>query len=165
MARRESRIRLLQNQAFFGGISDEVIGLILECSESIERSAGEYYFREDDEATSMYILEKGKVGVFKEAPGEPMQLRSLTHGDCFGEMALMDFMARSASVLALEDSRAMEIRCATLHKIFTFDIEQFALIQMNMGREVSRRLREADKAIVEQSTGNENQGAPGAGNN
>lgn len=165
MAQRESRISLLQNQPFFGGISDEVIGMILGCSESIERPAGENYFREGDEASSMYILEKGKVGVFKETPGEPIQLRTLNHGDCFGEMALMDFMPRSASVLALEDSRAMEIRSATLHRIFILDIEQFALIQMNMGREVSRRLREADRTILDQSIGKANRDVPGTGAN
>ena len=34
-----------------------------------------------------------------------------------------------------------------LHQVYEQDLKQFALIQMNMGREVTRRLREADNRL------------------
>jgi CRP/FNR family transcriptional regulator, cyclic AMP receptor protein len=34
-----------------------------------------------------------------------------------------------------------------LYQVYEHDLRQFALIQMNMGREVSRRLREADNQL------------------
>jgi CRP/FNR family transcriptional regulator, cyclic AMP receptor protein len=36
---------------------------------------------------------------------------------------------------------------ANLHRVYEQDLKPFALIQMNMGREVCRRLREADNRL------------------
>ena len=36
---------------------------------------------------------------------------------------------------------------ANLYQVYEQDLKQFALIQMNMGREVTRRLREADNQL------------------
>ncbi len=62
-------------------------------------------------------------------------------------MAVMDHCARSASVRAVEDCAAICISAANLYQVYARDLKQFALIQMNMGREVSRRLREADNRL------------------
>ena len=59
----------------------------------------------------------------------------------------MDLSPRSASVRAVEDCTAIRISAANLYKLYEQDPKQFALIQMNMGREVSRRLREADDRL------------------
>ena len=75
------------------------------------------------------------------------QLRNLNQGDCFGEMSLIDFSPRSASVRAVEDCTALQISAACISQIYEKDLEQFAMIEMNMGREVSRRLRESDAAL------------------
>jgi CRP-like cAMP-binding protein len=109
--------------------------------------AGEYFFREHDAADSMFVLEAGQVAVLKTWQSEESLLRTLRTGDCFGEMALMDLQPRSASVRALEDCAAVQVSAASLYRVYEHDLEQFALIQMNMGREISRRLREADERL------------------
>jgi CRP/FNR family transcriptional regulator, cyclic AMP receptor protein len=144
-----SRIKLLQGQSFFGGITDEIVTLILELSPETNVPRGHYFFREGDSAGSMYVLESGQVAVIMESHGTQYLLRKLNPGDCFGEMAMMDFMPRSASVYAIVDSSAIEITLATLRRIFTIDPEQFTMIEMNMGREVCRRLRTADHLIID----------------
>jgi CRP/FNR family cyclic AMP-dependent transcriptional regulator len=68
-------------------------------------------------------------------------------------MALMDHGPRSASVRAIADCSAICLSAANLYKLYTIDSKQFALIQMNMGREVCRRLREADNRVVRASMG------------
>jgi CRP-like cAMP-binding protein len=62
-------------------------------------------------------------------------------------MALIDHCPRSASVRAVEDCSAIQISAANLYRLYAQDLKQFALIQMNMGREVCRRLREADNML------------------
>ena len=62
-------------------------------------------------------------------------------------MELKDLKPRSASVKALEDCSAIELRPAHLMRLFERDVEQFVLIQMNMGREVCRRLRATDERL------------------
>jgi CRP-like cAMP-binding protein len=68
-------------------------------------------------------------------------------GDCFGEMALVDLFPRSASALAVETCAALQITPSILQEIYQHDLEQFTLLQMNMGREISRRLREVDELL------------------
>jgi CRP/FNR family cyclic AMP-dependent transcriptional regulator len=82
-------------------------------------------------------------------------LHRLHAGDCFGEMALMDLMPRSATVRADEDCQALLLDSDDLYRLCKHDLEQFALIQMNMGREVSRRLRQVgdDLFRLRQSAG------------
>ncbi|MDF1811469.1 MAG: cyclic nucleotide-binding domain-containing protein, partial [Verrucomicrobiales bacterium] len=93
----------------------------------------------------------GQVAVLKEWEDKEFLLRKLKVGDCFGEMALMDFLPRSAAVVAVEDSKAIQIKPPTMREVFAADIEQFTMIEMNMGREVCRRLRASDKLIFERN--------------
>ena len=64
-----------------------------------------------------------------------------------GEVALIDFCPRSASVLADEDCTAIELSSSDLRAVYNRDLKQYALIYMNMGRELGRRLREADERL------------------
>jgi CRP/FNR family cyclic AMP-dependent transcriptional regulator len=139
------RRRLLQNIALFGALSPAALDFLLQRARSVSRNRGEYFFREGDQAQSVYVLESGRVSVIKRWQGEDFLLRPLAPGDCFGEMALMTMFPRSASVLAAEDATAFKIGAAALLELYAHDLEQFTLLQMNLGREVCRRLRDADE--------------------
>ncbi len=136
-----TRIELLQCMPIFGAIREDVLRFLLEQARVVSVAAGAYFFREGDEAQGMFVLEAGRVAVLKNWDGRKYKLHEFGRGDCFGEMALMDMMPRSASVKALLDCSAIELRPEHLMRLFELDAEQFALIQMNMGREVCRRLR------------------------
>ena len=142
-----SRIELLQRMPIFGGIREDILKFLLDLSPVVFVAQGDVFFREGDKAESMFVLERGKVAVLRGEQGCEYLLHNLGEGDCFGEMALIDLSPRSASVRAIEDCIAIEISTASLYKVYEKDLEQFALIEMNMGREVSRRLREADAAL------------------
>jgi CRP-like cAMP-binding protein len=143
----EARIELLQRMPVFGGIRADTLRFLLGTCPIVEVPAGEFFFRERDPADAMFVLEKGKVAVLKSWRDEEYLLHALDTGDCFGEMSLMDLMPRSASVRATEDCRAIVVSAASLYRVYEKDLEQFTMIQMNMGREVSRRLREADERL------------------
>ncbi len=141
------RLALLQAMPIFGALRDDALEVLLDSAPSVARAGGEFYFREGDSAQSMYVLEQGAVEVQKRWDGGDWPLHQLHAGDCFGEMALMDFFPRSASVQVVEDCRAIEIAITALHRLAERDMEQFALIQMNIGREVCRRLRATDELL------------------
>jgi CRP-like cAMP-binding protein len=143
----DAHIELLKQMPVFGGIRNDMLQFLLERSPSVAVRRDDFFFREGDVAQSMFVLESGAVAVLKRWKGEQRLLRRLESGDCFGEMALMDMMSRSASVLALEDCAAIELSVSSLFALYEKDLEQFTLIQMNMGREVSRRLRIADERL------------------
>jgi len=138
----ESRVKLLQKMPVFGGVSEEALALLLGQAPIVSMNKDQYFFHENDVSSHMYVLEDGKVAVIKNWDGFDYLLRHLNKGACFGEMALLELAPRSASVFAVEDCLAVEISSASLHEIYKKIPDQFMLIQMNMGREISRRLRE-----------------------
>ncbi len=144
---RQSRLQLLQEMPIFGGVGEQALEFILNNANIIKVNKGQYFFQEDDLANSMYVLEKGEVEVVRAWQGKKYTLNSLNPGDCFGEMALMGFRPRSASVRALQDSQAIEITTGLFSELYDAYPQQFTLIQMNMGREVCRRLCEADTRL------------------
>jgi CRP/FNR family transcriptional regulator, cyclic AMP receptor protein len=147
MTGQAARIRLLQGMSIFGGMSPAALSLVLERSAAVAVPEGDYFFREGDRGASTYALEQGRVAILKRWHGAEWELHQLRPGDCFGEVALVDFGPRSASVRALEDCRALEIAPPLLRALRDLDLEQFTLIYMNMARELSRRLRAADARL------------------
>jgi len=142
-----THIELLQGMPIFGALRDDTLAFLLRLMQPVWVNAGRTFFREGDAATGLYVLEVGAASVFKGWEGQPVLLHHLHAGDCFGEMALMDFMPRSATVQADEDCQALLLGSDDLYRLCKHDLEQFALIQMNMGREVSRRLRQVDDEL------------------
>jgi CRP/FNR family cyclic AMP-dependent transcriptional regulator len=143
----DDRIEALQGMSIFGGIREDILRLILNVAPVAFVQPGDYFFREGDIGDSMFVLEAGKAAVYKRVGGQERLLRNLNQGDCFGEMSLIDFSPRSASVRAIEDCAALQISAACIARVYERDLEQFAMIEMNMGREVSRRLRESDASL------------------
>ncbi|WP_339338648.1 cyclic nucleotide-binding domain-containing protein [uncultured Oceanicoccus sp.] len=152
----EERIHLLQSMPFFGAINEASVALILGQSKTINLTAGEYFFHQDEQGDSLFLIEQGRSVVFKKHENKEYILRHAEHGDCFGELALIDFSPRSASVRAETDCTAIEIPSSALHSLFQQNPEQFLIIQMNMGREVSRRLRASDNRWFQLQIANSN---------
>lgn len=142
-----ARIELLQNMPIFGGLKVDALDLILQLSRSVVVPEGEFFFRQGEEGKSTFVLERGQVSVVKSWEDREHLLRRLGTGDCFGEMALIDFGLRSASVRAEVESAAIELSPSCLLKVAKLDLEQHTMIYMNMSRELSRRLREADERL------------------
>jgi CRP/FNR family cyclic AMP-dependent transcriptional regulator len=143
----QARIELLQRMPIFGGVRANILEFLIGLCpvESVPKNA--FFFREGDQADSMFVLEEGKAAVLKSWRGQDHLLKTLEQGDCFGEMAVMDLCPRSASVRAVEDCSAIRISAGNLYQVYAQDLKQFALIQMNMGREVCRRLRDLDNRL------------------
>ncbi|SFM57320.1 Crp/Fnr family transcriptional regulator [Variovorax sp. OV329] len=142
----------LQQMAIFGGVNDEALYFLLARARIREHAAGSYIAKEGDVATGLFVLLRGRVSVQRYWNDHQVQLRELGQGDCFGEMALLDLGKRSASILALEDCTALEMGTDLLHDFFEHDASQFALLQMNIARELSRRLRRTFDLLFSAST-------------
>lgn len=141
------RIARLQQTPVFGGLSADALERLVAASRPVDMAAGGLFMREGELGDKVYVLEQGRVAVLKSVGNEQLLLKELGPGDCFGEMALLDISPRSASIRALEDCRALEIPGAALYQLYEHDLEQFSLLSLNMGREVSRRLRETERLL------------------
>lgn len=72
--------------------------------------AGDFIFFEGDIEAHFYIIESGHVKIFtKNKQGQRVDLARLGPGDTFGEFALIDKGARTASAVADTDLSMMKI--------------------------------------------------------
>ena len=70
----------------------------------------EIIFLEGQPSHCAYIIESGKIGIYREdSSGNRFLVRKLSKNDLFGEMSLIDKYPRSATAIALKNTRCMII--------------------------------------------------------
>jgi CRP-like cAMP-binding protein len=110
---------------------------------------GAWIVREGDEGHSLFILVEGNVAVVKHADTpHAVTLATLHQGDIFGEMCVVDPVPRAASVHALTPVRAIEIKASTLHHLYQKLPDQYAIVLLNLARDLARRLRTLDETYA-----------------
>ena len=109
---------VLKSMPPFQKLSKKYIHLLSKIIHNRIYTANEYIFYEGDPGVALYILLDGEVNIFQNNGEEKISdLVTLTRGDFFGELALIDGDVRSASAVALKDS--------TVAVIFKPDLDQF----------------------------------------
>ena len=109
----------------------------------VRYGAGERIFTEGDLGTTMYIVQSGKIRVFRVIEGAKRIHGMMEKGDFFGEMSILEGLPRTISAEALEDSELIEINSMTFDKMIKGNIE----IAIRMLRKLSIRLRDAERRI------------------
>jgi len=78
--------------------------------------AGEVIFQEGQPGAQAYVVEYGRVAVFKTVHDQRVDLGVVVRGGIFGEMALIDDQPRMASAVALEETACVVIGKERLHQ-------------------------------------------------
>ncbi|MBN1992962.1 MAG: cyclic nucleotide-binding domain-containing protein [Anaerolineae bacterium] len=103
---------------------------------------GAVIFAEGDVGNAMYIIWSGRVAVVKGNPESPIVLGYRGPGEIVGEMALLEDQPRSASVIALEDTRLLRITRQDFKQLLSSN----SAVGMGILSTLSARLRAADNA-------------------
>lgn len=140
----------LRNIGLFGALSDEVLVFLTGMLTVVKPTIGETIFREGDEANAMYVVLAGEMEVTKKSRGAvDARVAVLGPGDWFGEMSIVDIQPRSATVRALAPGRLIRVSAADLDSLYRHDVRSYAIIVLNLARELSRRLRVADGILAD----------------
>ncbi|MEZ4269073.1 MAG: cyclic nucleotide-binding domain-containing protein [Myxococcota bacterium] len=142
---------ILERVPTFAGLTPDTLEFLLDHAREVVVEPGEPFFHQGDAGTTVYILEAGSVDVRKQFNGGAMTLRSLGPGDCFGEMAVLSVMPRSASAISVGRSSALTISNADIALLYERNPAQFAMLVMNLAREVCRRFADADERLWAQA--------------
>lgn len=128
----------------FEGLDDETLDKIAELGVHKEFQKDEVVVMEHEAGSALFIILSGKVKVSRESEdGKEVILSILNEADFFGEMAIIDGLARSANVIAIEDSELLIIqRSNFLDLLYQHPEVSIALLQ-----ELTKRLRAADMKI------------------
>ena len=73
-------------------------------------------FREGHDGTDAFVVESGRIGVFKTTGGKAVRLAVLEKGAMFGEMAAITGERRSATMIALEPTIVVRISKTTIQQ-------------------------------------------------
>ncbi len=145
---RHMDVSTLQSMPVFRGMHAGALEFLLERASVRRVTRGTYFYRQGDEARSVFVLVSGRVMVVRAWEGREQAFESLGHGDCFGEADLIDFSARTTSARAVVDCEVIELSAGDLYALYKQEPEQFRLIYANMGRETCRHLRQADYRVL-----------------
>jgi ABC-type bacteriocin/lantibiotic exporter with double-glycine peptidase domain/CRP-like cAMP-binding protein len=114
----------------FSQLSNEALAVLISELERVEAPAGEIIVREGDPPGAMYVIERGRVRIYKQEDGDETHVGFLRTGDFFGELSLFRNEPRAASAQAVSDSTllcfppALFRRLLDEHPDFRLRIEQ-----------------------------------------
>ena len=95
----------LKRTSLFADVPDESLAKIAPFTKVDEFAPGKVVVKEGGYANDFYVIEEGKARV--ERAGD--KIAELGPGDVFGEQALLEKQARSASVIAEDTLRVIKI--------------------------------------------------------
>ena len=140
----------LKNIGLFGALGEEVLKHLATTLTVQSPEAGQTLFREGEPATAMFVVINGEAEVLKRSrAGCEARVAVLGPGDWFGEMSIVDIQPRSATVRALAPCRLVRITPADLDALYRHDLRSYAIVVLNLARELSRRLRVADGIVAD----------------
>jgi CRP-like cAMP-binding protein len=92
----DSKVQALSRAPLFEGLSRGELEQLAKVTEDLDDQAGKVLCREGDTAREFFVIVDGEVGVTK---GDD-EIRTLTGGNFFGEIGLIEDVPRTATVTA-----------------------------------------------------------------
>ena len=80
--------------------------------------AGTVLFEEGQACTGMFIIQRGRVRLYKRAGAKEIAIDTLGEGDFFGEMACLMGKPRSVNAVVEEDSQILVVQPEVLESLF-----------------------------------------------
>ncbi|MDR1059050.1 MAG: cyclic nucleotide-binding domain-containing protein [Treponema sp.] len=138
---------VLKKYAFFGGLRDDQIEKILPIMRQEDFEAERDILVEGAGNDKIHFILEGRVVVSRKR----VLICELAGGDSFGEMEVLDVMPAEASVKSLSRVSIMSISNRGLHEIYKTDLQAFAMVVMNLARDLSRRIRKMDERVTNET--------------
>lgn len=99
---------VLSRTALFASLGEDALARIARSCVRRDFARGQFLFYQGDPGDRLFILASGLVKVtFSSAQGDELVLATLGPHEVVGEMAVLDQIPRSASVVALKPTRAL----------------------------------------------------------
>jgi len=137
-------VKLAEHVKAFQGLAPAEIGELLARAEKCSYEENVPIVREGSSGNHMYIILDGVAVVSKKGRDGEIELARLYSADSFGEMALADNAARSATVTALTPCVLVRLSDQALNARPEIGMK----VYRNIAGVLSARLRTADEALA-----------------
>lgn len=137
-------VGVLKTVPIFAELETKDIQKVVQIAETKRYKKDSIILMEEDAGRTFFIILNGKVKISRISDdGREVILSILREGDFFGEISILDGMARSANVTAFENSELILIR-----KDAFFDIlYQYPQVSIALLKELASRIRKSDSQI------------------
>ncbi len=136
--------KFLSSVPIFSELPDEALEKIEKTGSRKSFQKNDVILMEEESGTALFVIVTGKVKVARSSnDGREVILTILTDSDFFGEMAILDGLTRSASVVAIEETELFMLQ----RNDFMNLLHEHPEISIVLLQELTRRLRAADMKI------------------
>ncbi|MEW6660251.1 MAG: cyclic nucleotide-binding domain-containing protein [Thermodesulfobacteriota bacterium] len=155
------RCNLFKKIFLFQDLDEEEIQQVMNHTHPRNFPAGAAILKEGETGDSLFIMCQGEVEITKvltlvleeDTPKEKVMIRlKAEDGVCFGEMALLENEARSATVTALSDCSLMELHRQEFLALIREKPEMGMKILLNLAQLLSRHLRKSNQDVIKLTT-------------
>ncbi len=130
---------LIAASPLFSGLPAAYVQKLVDICERQQLPRGKWIFSEGDAGDGFYLVQTGRVKIYKVSPGGKEQiLHIFGRGEPFGEVPVFAGQSFPAHAVALEKTRLLFFP----RQAFIRLIEQYPVMALNMLAVLSRRLRQ-----------------------
>lgn len=142
--REDAKIARLKAIPLFAEADTKHLSRIAQLCTEITISAGSVLCREGEPGREMFILEQGQVSVTVGG----REVATLSDGDHFGELALLDGQARNATVTATSDLRVLVLERGEFSALLHDEPSVATRMLSAVGARLRTRVQPGDDVLV-----------------
>ena len=148
-----SVLSILSRISVWGGLTDEQREKIYRRLEVGSFAKGECVFRKGEQPSHIFILRSGKIEIVTSDGDVSVRKETVEPGGCFGVIALMAVQTYSGTAMAAEDTELLVLSRQAMLDLYHEDTRLFALLMMNIAREIARKLTMTDEVLLQYAHG------------
>ena len=134
----------LRSVPFFNDIEEGELAKIVRVGVRKKYKKGSIILLESESGAALFVIISGKVKIVRtDDDGREVILSILGENDFFGEMSILDGLARSASVIAITKTDLFMIHRRDFLKL----LQDYPAVAIALLKELTMRLRKADSQI------------------
>lgn len=133
----------------FNHLEEQQMIEIMMTTNSVSYKRGEIIYQAGDKSDSLYIVNKGKIRIYRLAEsGKEQLVRILNPGDFTGELALFNEALHESFAEAMEETQVCMIKRSDLQKFLL----KYPSISLKILAEFSNRLEQSEKQTTRFAT-------------
>ncbi|MCH7590711.1 cyclic nucleotide-binding domain-containing protein [PVC group bacterium] len=147
----KARFDFLKKVSIFEGLTDKDIEKVESICTTSEKKENDIVFIEQSIGKELYIVLEGEVEIQIEliSPEEFVPIRKMCPGDVFGELALIDTGARSATARCSKASKFIIIEREEFLTLLEADHRFGYIVMRNLARLVCGRIRQTNQRLLD----------------
>jgi len=135
----------LRRIKIFAEMEERQLASFLQYMEVVKLLPNATVFSKGEHGDSMYLVLQGEVRARVMVAGKESTLSTMTVGECFGELAVIDESPRSADVLANTEAVLLKVSAGALKKLFQEAPALAAPFLLGLNKAITSRVRTLTK--------------------